>query len=155
MTKARKPRAITPQQSKFVEQYFKLGMNGKQAAIAAGYSPKIAAHRAHELLNTAPAVMAAVAEMRAEIRERGIYTVERAVADLDEQMALCRELEQCNALVRAQELKMKVSGLMIEKIDMRVQSPDISQTLIEARKRVMPVQETTYSDVTDASDPVQ
>lgn len=148
MTKARKPRELTPRQAQFVSAYIANGGNGVRAAIEAGYAEKSAAGRAHTLLTTTPAVMDAVAKVRTEITERGIYNVERAMADLDEAADFCRQHKQGTALVRAQELKMKLSGLLVERLDMRVQPPDISEALIEARKRVMPSRETTYTEVT-------
>lgn len=155
MTKARKPRELTPRQAQFVAAYIANGGNGVRAAIEAGYAEKSAAGRAHTLLTTAPAVIAAVAEMRAEIKQRGLYTVERAMVDLDAAAAFCRQHKQGTALVRAQELKMKLSGLLVEKIDLRVQPPDIAQVLIEARKRVQPAMATEYAEVTsDGSSPL-
>lgn len=148
MTKARKPRELTPKQAQFVATYIANGGNGVRAAIEAGYAEKSAAGRAHTLLTTVPAVMDAVAKMRTEITERGIYNVERAMQDFESDAEFCRKNKQGTALVRAHENMARIAGLLVEKIDMRVQPPDISQVLIEARKRVMPSRETTYSDVT-------
>lgn len=155
MTKARKPRELTPRQAQFVAAYIANGGNGVRAAIEAGYAEKSAAGRAHTLLTTVPAVMDAVAKVRTEITERGIYSLERAMQDFESDAEFCRKNRQGSALVKAHENMARIAGLMVEKIDMRVQPPDISQVLIEARKRVQPAMATEYAEVTsDGSSPL-
>ena len=59
--------ALTPRQSRFVDEYL-IDLNGTQAAIRAGYSPKTAVVQASRLL-TVDKVESAVEARRREIAE--------------------------------------------------------------------------------------
>jgi phage terminase small subunit len=63
---------MTPRQRLFVSEYL-VDLNGKQAAIRAGYGRKTAAHEAWKLLNRRPNVARAVEDgMRAQEARTGI-----------------------------------------------------------------------------------
>jgi phage terminase small subunit len=71
---------LTPKQARFVEEYL-LDLNGKQAAIRAGYSPKTAEVQGSRLLGH-PKVQAAVdAAMQARSRRTEV-AADRVVAEL-------------------------------------------------------------------------
>jgi phage terminase small subunit len=71
---------LTPKQARFVEEYL-LDLNGKQAAIRAGYSPKTAEVQGSRLLGR-PAVQAAVdAAIQARSRRTEV-TADRVVTEL-------------------------------------------------------------------------
>jgi phage terminase small subunit len=55
---------LTPKQARFVEEYI-VDLNGKRAAIRAGYSPKTAEVQASRLLRYAQVRMAIKAAMEA------------------------------------------------------------------------------------------
>lgn len=72
--------ALTPKQQRFVEEYL-VDLNGKQAAIRAGYSPNCAEVTASRLLRNAK-VAAAVAQARRERAERTAVTQDGVVQAL-------------------------------------------------------------------------
>jgi len=65
----------------FARKYVALNFNGKQAAIAAGYSPKTAESQASRLLSKAK-VKALVAKFSAPIIKKEQITVERTLTEL-------------------------------------------------------------------------
>jgi phage terminase small subunit len=71
---------LTPKQSRFVEEYL-IDLNGKQAAIRAGYSAKTAEVRASQLLSIAKIQVALGAAMRAQSRNTKV-TPDRVLAEL-------------------------------------------------------------------------
>lgn len=71
---------MTPKQSSFVEEYMK-DMNGKQAAIRAGYSPRSAEKQAAVLLQHVE-VSEAVAEAVARRAERSAVKADDVLAEL-------------------------------------------------------------------------
>lgn len=72
--------ALTPRQQRFVDECL-VDLNGKQAAIRAGYSPNCAEVTASRLLRNAK-VAAAVAEARRERAERTAITQDSVVQGL-------------------------------------------------------------------------
>ena len=91
-TKKSVKKGMSDQQRVFVAEYMTNGYNGTNAAIAAGYSPKIAAVRASKLMKT-PLVAAAIASMmrntlgkkgleREAILERVANNLHRDLTDL-------------------------------------------------------------------------
>jgi phage terminase small subunit len=71
---------LTPKQSRFVEEYL-VDLNGKQAAIRAGYSAKTAEVQASRLLRIAKIQVALSAAMRAQSRNTEV-TPDRVLAEL-------------------------------------------------------------------------
>jgi phage terminase small subunit len=71
---------LTLKQSRFVEEYI-VDLNGKQAAIRAGYSAKTAEVQASRLLTNAKVCAAAREAMQARSRRTGI-TADRVVREL-------------------------------------------------------------------------
>lgn len=72
--------ALTPKQERFVEEYL-VDLNGTQAAIRAGYSPKTANEQASAML-AKPSIQEAVQEQRAKVSERTMRTVYDVMADI-------------------------------------------------------------------------
>src|SRR5215469_2878312 len=72
--------ALTPKQSRFVQEYL-IDINGKQAAIRAGYSSKTAEVQASRLLSNAK-VDAAVREAMQARSKRTEITADRIVVEL-------------------------------------------------------------------------
>jgi phage terminase small subunit len=73
------PMPLNPRQSFFVEQYL-IDLNGKEAAIRAGYAPEAAGVRAAKLLRRAKIRAAVAAAMAARAARTGI-TAERVIAE--------------------------------------------------------------------------
>jgi phage terminase small subunit len=71
---------LTPKQSRFVEEYL-VDLNGKQAAIRAGYSAKAAEVQASRLLRNVKVQQALQAAMQAQSR-RSEVRADRVVAEL-------------------------------------------------------------------------
>lgn len=71
---------LTPKQRRFVEQYL-VDLNGKQAAIRTGYSPKTAEVQASRLLSKAK-VRAEVAKRQGKISEKLEVSAESIKAEL-------------------------------------------------------------------------
>ena len=71
---------LTPKQSRFVAEYL-VDLNGTQAAIRAGYSPKTAKAIACENL-TKPDIVAAIAKAQAQLSEHTEVTIKSVVAEL-------------------------------------------------------------------------
>jgi phage terminase small subunit len=71
---------LTPKQSRFVEEYL-VDLNGKQAAIRAGYSAKTAEVQASRLLRIAKIRVALSAAMRARSRNPEV-TPDRVLVEL-------------------------------------------------------------------------
>lgn len=117
---------LTPKQQRFVEEYL-IDLNGKQAAIRAGYSPKAAEVQASRLLSLAK-VGHAVAEARSALAERASRTVVEVMADIgrvrmdamqmvrDEESGLSTMLSHKEAL-KALELEGKHLGAFTDKVE--------------------------------------
>lgn len=73
---------MTPKQQRFVEEYMK-DLNGKQAAIRAGYAANSAEVQASRLLSDAK-VATRVAELKAELSDKTGITVEYVLQNLKE-----------------------------------------------------------------------
>lgn len=118
--------ALTPRQQAFVEAYARPStvngqgaLNAAAAARAAGYSHRRADSTAHQLLKI-PKVAAAVAAIRAEVAERAGYTVERCMRELEKGMTFALSTENASAYVRAVELRGKLAGLIVDRMDARL-----------------------------------
>jgi phage terminase small subunit len=76
----KKEKGLTPRQQRFRDEYM-VDLNGTQAAIRAGYSPKCARETASELL-TNPVIKAAIDQAMKELSERTGVTAERVIKEL-------------------------------------------------------------------------
>jgi phage terminase small subunit len=109
---------LTPKQLKFVEFYL-AGNSGAVSARLAGFSEKCAGERAMKLLNRNPLVKEAVAEARKTSEGKAKYNYESAMQEADRAIQFAVTHKNANAYVKAAELKMKLSGLLIERHDVR------------------------------------
>jgi hypothetical protein len=91
------------------------------AVTAAGYDCKKPLQYGQKLLKRKPEIAAALAAVRAEMAKRAQYGMDKLIADLDSAAAFARETENANALARCLELKGKALGLLVDRMDMRVQ----------------------------------
>lgn len=111
-----KGKALNPRQLRFVAEYLK-DSNGTRAAIAAGYAPKGAGDRAHDLLTKSPAVMAEVERHRKSVQVAAQYNLEKAMLETDEAIKEAKEARQYSAVAKLIEHKARLNGLLIDKHD--------------------------------------
>lgn len=107
-------------QLRFIAEYVKDG-NAKRAAIAAGYAEKSAKSIGYSLLQV-PAVQDAVEATRKEVQVQAVYNLAESMREAEEAMKFAKETENANAYVKAVELRSKLNGLLIERVDLRAQS---------------------------------
>lgn len=112
-------RKLNPQQLRFISEYMSCG-EGKAAAIKAGYKESGASAAAHALLKN-PFVIEELDKIRqsALIIEEAKYNYKRAMEEADMAIAFARETENAAAMVKAIELKTKLSGLMIDRSEVK------------------------------------
>lgn len=110
-------RQITKKQMDFVDGLMR-GKSVTQAAVDAGYSKAMGGH-ALSRLSRNPHVAAELEKRRAALRQSSHYDAKAAVAELDAAIAFAKQTENATAYVRATELKMKLHGLLIERVDQR------------------------------------
>jgi phage terminase small subunit len=79
MTRLKKAR-MTPRQLRFVQEYL-VDLNGKQAAIRAGYKPSCAAKIASDMLRRQPQIVKAVSDAMAAREFRRLLTRERILLE--------------------------------------------------------------------------
>jgi hypothetical protein len=118
--------ALTRRQQAFVEAYARPGtvngqpaLNATEACRLAGYSHNRANSTAQNLLKN-PKVRAAVDAIRAEVAAAASYSVERCMAELEAAMTFAKATDNASAFVRAVELRGRLSGVLVDKLDARV-----------------------------------
>jgi phage terminase small subunit len=127
---------LTPKQQKFIAAW-QTGIDGTHAAIGAGYSRKSARYTAYHLLNENAAVMAEVAKVREQLAEDAKYNGEKCMAECDAGITFAKATNNANALARLIELKAKLTGLLVQKIDLNIENrANVAEALAEARARV-------------------
>lgn len=127
---------LTLRKQKFVGEYLSNGGNAAAAARAAGYAPDHASHQGWVLTNKDPAVRAELERARAELADRTDYKAEKAMQELGDVIAFARETKNATAMARAIELRMRMAGLLVEKVDLNVSAQiDIVGALLEGRAR--------------------
>lgn len=109
---------LTPMQAKFIEFYLS-GMTGAAACRKAGYAPKNAAKAARVLLNDSPLVMKAIKAARDKSATKATYNYDSAMKEADECISFAKITRNANAMVKAVEHKAKLSGLLIEKHEIK------------------------------------
>ncbi len=105
-----------PRWQKFVLAYVATG-SMTAAYQAAGYTGKQLGRK----LSRRPAVAEAIRVVRVELARRATYTLDKLIVDLDAAADFAVQTENATALVRARELKGKALGLLVDRIDARVQ----------------------------------
>jgi phage terminase small subunit len=126
---------LTTRQSRFIAA-LQMGIDGTSAAIAAGYSRKSARYTAYDLQNCNAQVMAELARVREEFAEKAAYNAAACMAELDDAIAFAKANKQANALVKAVELRARLAGLLVQKIDLNIENRvNITGALAEAKAR--------------------
>lgn len=104
---------LDPTRLQFIAAFIRLGEVNKacrEAGIATGTGSKYLKE---------PAIQKLLAESRDRIMAEAEYTTAKAMQEADDAIAFARSTENANAYVKAVELRAKLSGLLIEKIDVR------------------------------------
>ncbi|KKM73643.1 hypothetical protein LCGC14_1408320 [marine sediment metagenome] len=107
-------RGLTPQLERFCQEYV-VDLNGKQAAIRAGYSEQSAASQAADILRR-PRVAARVEMLQAQVTGRIQLDAEHVIHQLMQDHKDAKTAGNHSAAVRATELLGKRLGLWIDRI---------------------------------------
>ena len=130
---------LTDKQERYAEHLAR-GMESRAAAKAAGYSDSYARVAATRMKKY-PAVARAVEVIRAEGRTLAAYDLVAAMAQAQEGIDLARVHKNPMAFIKGCELRAKLSGLLIDKVE--VVTVDLKGALVEARSRVFTVLDIT------------
>lgn len=131
-----RPHGLTLRKQKFCSEYLTNGGNAAAAARAAGYAHDHASHQGWLLVNRDEAVKAELDRARAELTERTDYNAANAMEELGEVIDFARNTKNATAMARAVELRMRMAGLLVEKVDVNVSGEiDIVGALLEGRQR--------------------
>jgi len=111
--------ALNPRYQRFVRGYLD-HQNGTKAVIEAGFqtSGNAAAQRATKLLKRSD-IQDAIREESQRAQEVHDYDREAALKEIDKNMQLALAAEQHTAASRYQELKVRMMGLLVDRIDLR------------------------------------
>jgi hypothetical protein len=123
--------ALTDKQRLYVENVAR-GLDSRAAARAAGYSEsfsRVAVHR----LGKNPAVAAAIEAIRAEGRKMAVYDLAAAMREADEVCAFAKLHKNAMAYMKATELRAKLSGLLIDRVE--IAAVDLTGALARAEAR--------------------
>lgn len=112
----RKTDALTSLQEKFLEEYLK-DRNGKQAAIRAGYSPKVAGSIAVKNLQN-PVIASKIREISARAIQRSEVDASFVIREL-KKVAEQEDVAQ-STKVRALELIAKHLGMLEDRVSLKV-----------------------------------
>jgi phage terminase small subunit len=120
------------------------GMPSRSAAKTAGYSDSYARVAAHRL-GMKPAVIQALAEIRKEGMKMAAYGLVEAMQEAEDAAAFAKLHKNPMANVKACELRAKLSGLLIERVE--VVEVDLTGALDRARARVLNITDTSLGSL--------
>lgn len=143
---------LTDQQRKYV-QHLTAGMPSRAAAKAAGYSDSYAMVAAHRL-GKKPTVVAAIARIREEGMKMACYDLAAAMAEADEAARFARLHKNSMANVKACELRARLSGLLIDRLEL-VPPVDLKSALEQAKRRVVDITRLSSAELTEAATPAE
>lgn len=126
---------LTPRQERYVS-FVLSGLSATEAARRAGYGEaysQVAGSRIGSIL----AVNKAIQQGQAHLREQSQYDVEQAVAEINKAIAFGYERTNPMSVAKLLELKCKLHGLLVERIDLKASTVDLKGALEEARLRVI------------------
>src|SRR4051794_13405609 len=138
---------LTDKQRNYVENMGR-GMESRVAAKSAGYSDSFSRVAAHRLLKK-PAVAQAIAAIRTEGRKMAVYDLAAAMQEAEEVRAFAKLHKNAMAYCKATELRAKLSGLLIDRVE--VVEVDLTGALSRAEQRVLTVLNGTSVPVASGS----
>jgi hypothetical protein len=147
--KLRAPRPLDDRSKLAVEGVLS-GKGRAPALMSAGYAKSYAERYAGRFFNR-PEIRAALAEGWAKIREKSMYTVERAMAEAEEVIQLAKASKNAMAFCKAVELRSRLAGHL--DMTLRVEHVNIAEALSEARRRTIPWNE--YRQIAQPVDPFE
>jgi hypothetical protein len=112
---------LTAQQAMFVTEVM-AGTDRVDAVIKAtkgGIARVNASSRATRWLNMTPPVMLAVDLGKREMAEKAGYTASAAMQEANDAIEFAKATKNANAYVKAVELRAKMSGLLVDRVDVR------------------------------------
>lgn len=113
---------LTPKQIKFCKAFLANGNNAAQAAITAGYSKKTAYVTACENLRK-PNIASYIRQHAEQEQAKFEYTKEKHFKELTELGEQARKCGQLAVAAKTTELKGKLCGLYIEKVEATIKEP--------------------------------
>ena len=125
------PEPVNSRQRKFIEAVA-AGLPAQEAARRAGYSPAYS-RKASRLLRC-HAVAAAVADIRERACAAAAYDVTVAMKEAESAATFARVNKNSMALVKAYELRAKLSGLLIDRVE--IATVDLTDALSRAEQRI-------------------
>src|SRR5690348_13808092 len=112
-----------------------MGMTQKDAALAAGYSPRSTAAMYDAMKD--PKVRAELQRLNEKLREKTVYDAEAAFREAGDAIEFAKQTNNATALCRAIELRSRLHGLLVDKQKIEFESTvDIAGALRDARARV-------------------
>lgn len=115
------------------------GLTQKEASEKVGYSSRTGALKAERN----PQVREYLAEVQKQSAIRASYVVGTAMDEALDGMEFAKATKNATAYVKAVELRAKLSGLLIDKVE--VFTADLRGALLEASKRVIQVGSSSYA----------
>jgi len=147
-------RRLQPQQQKFLDNYIHKDMTQTAAARAAGYkSPNV---RAVQLLKN-PVVRERMEEMRQELESKYGVTITKSVRDMQRLRDEAWEAGNFNAAIKAEELRLKVTGLMVARSHVTHEHVDnlSREQIVEQLQEFMQRAKDRMIDVTPEENPIE
>jgi hypothetical protein len=126
---------LTDKQRRYMERLAS-GMPSRAAAKAAGYSDSYARVVMHRLGKN-PAVAKAIEAIRAEGMKMAVYDLATAMREAEAVCAFAKKHKNAMAYCKATELRAKLSGLLIDRVE--VVAVDLRGALEAAERRVLDV----------------
>jgi len=126
---------LTDKQRAYVENISR-SLSSREAALAAGYSPsfsRVAAHR----LGKKSEVSKAIESIRAEGRTMAVYDLATAMREAEDVCAFAKLHKNAMAYGKNTELRAKLSGLLIDRVE--IVTVDLVGALERAERRVVDV----------------
>jgi phage terminase small subunit len=137
--RTRTPR-LTQQQIKFLDQYA-VSRNGTDAAMSVGYTKSSAPQMAQRTLKN-PAAIEYLRTLTSESRAIAAYDLATAMTESLEVIAFAKDKGNAMAYFKAVEHRAKLSGLLIDRI--QVEKVDIRGAILEAEARLVELQTPQY-----------
>lgn len=107
---------LSPRQLAFCSHYV-AGKSARDAARLAGYAAGYVRHA--DKLTSNPKIAAEIAKHRETLREKTGYDAAAMMAELNRTIEFAEKTGNANAMAKAVELKGKLHGLLIERLDQR------------------------------------
>ena len=126
------PDILNEKQQKFVSLVAS-GLSAQQAARQVGWSASYA-RKASGLLKN-PSIRQAIDAIQAEARTVAVYGVVEAMREAGKAMQFATQHKNANAYVKAVELRAKLSGLLIDRVELV--TVDLSGAIERAQHRVL------------------